>query len=243
MGSWDTKETSGFLDGVRIWIDRAFFGTDAEYDEGNTTILILEGVREGPDVDPENADFRQFLSTGSKWEHRDGGKTAVHADGSEEFHAMCAYARFFTAFMELGDDADKVLRGRGFPDEAEIWVGLGMYVEQVEVDFGNIGKKSVLLPTQYLGDDRKAASGGSGGPSSPSPKAKAAAAKAKAKAAAAGGDSDGMQAELVAFAKGFESHDEFLTAAYDKWPEIEDFAEFADLIDENGTVWTEAQAG
>ncbi len=58
MGSWETKETSGFLDDVDIWVERAFFGTDAEYDEGNTTILILEGTREGPDVDPENADFR-----------------------------------------------------------------------------------------------------------------------------------------------------------------------------------------
>ncbi len=137
MGTWDTRESTGLLHDVDLWVESAKFGVDAEYDDGNTTILILEGIRVGPDVDPEDNEFRQFLSTGSKWEHRDGGKTAVHADGSEEFHASCAYARWFTAFMELSDDAAKELRGRGFPDEAESWVGLGMHVERVKHDFAS----------------------------------------------------------------------------------------------------------
>jgi len=240
MGSWDTRETTGLLHDVDVWVERAYFGTDAEYDDGNTTLLIMEGTKKGPDVDPEDSEFRQFFSTGSKWEHREGGKKAVHEDGSEEFHASCGYARFFRAVLELSDDAAKALQGRGYPDNAEIWVGLGFHLERTKVDFGPpLGEKEVLLPTEYLGDNQEG--GAVKKEASSKDKAKAAIAKAKA-ASKGGGDDDGQRKELVALAKTFDTHDEFVMAAYDKWPEVEGFDEFTDMVDENGTIWTEAKA-
>jgi hypothetical protein len=244
MGSWDTRESTGLLHDVDVWVEKAYFGTDAGYDNGDTLVLIMEGTKVGPEVDPEDNTFRQFFSTGSKWEGRDNGKTAIHADGSEEFHASCAYARFFEAFMELSDDANKVIRKRGFPDEAKIWVGLGFHLERMKFDYGPpIGERDVLVPTAYLGDnglDDNYAQSNQLDLSDDKPKKQTAAQKAKAAKIKA--KSNGRQAELIEFAAEFESHDEFLTAAYDKWDEIEDFEEFADLIDENGTIWTTASA-
>jgi hypothetical protein len=226
VGSWDTRESSGLLDDADVWVERAYFGYDAQYDDGNTCILILEGT--SPDLPPEDNAVRQFFSTGTGWEPRDNGKSAVNADPKiDEFHSSCAYARFFRAVLELPGAGD-VIKGRGFPDNAEIWNGLGFHLERMTVNYGPpIGERKVLLPTAYLGEGAPASGGGAAA------KAKA----AKAKAAANGG----KQAEIVEFAKGFGTHDEFLTAAYGKWADIESFDEFADLIDENGAIWTAAQ--
>lgn len=233
MGSWDTRESSGLLDDFDLYVENAHFGYDAQY--GDACLFILEG--RSPQGDPENEyQVRQYYSVGSGWEPAKGGAEASHPD-TDEFHASTNYSRFFRAVLELSETASKTLQDRGYPNTATIWNGLAFHMERQEVDYGgDFGKRKVLLPTAYLGEEDFP---GAGGGKATTAKAKAAAAKAKAAKAGTGGD---LRSKVVELASAHDDHDAFLEAMFTEFPEIESEDIYADAVDVNGEIWAEAHA-
>jgi len=220
--SWEVEETTGLVDDIDVWLDGCKFGYDASY--GDNPVFMLRGT--SPDLPAENQEVGQFYSIGSGWEPVGNGKTVTHEDGKDDFHASCNYARFFRAALALSPEAEKTLQARGFPDDASIWDGLGFHLERQEIDYGsNIGKKRVLLPTAFLGEGEA--------PAKPSPNAAKAAAAKKAAA-------NPMRARLVALAGEHTSHDDFLTAVYGEFPDIEeDSGLFGEVVVDTGGIWAE----
>lgn len=213
MPGWETVESTGLLDDCDITITKAEFNYDAQYDNGETLIMIMEGTSNHEAYE----DFTQFFSIGAGWDTEDNGATVV---GKDAFNSNSQYARFFLAAIDLAGDA---LTGRGFPDNASIWTGLKFHVNRATVDYGGeIGEKQVLLPTAFLGVD-------SGKAEAPAPAA------TPEPTGASNGTNAALRAKLMATAMASSDHDAFLETVMEKYPEVqEDDDLFAAIVDETG---------
>lgn len=210
MGSWDLVESSGLLDKANIEITGAEFGYDAGYAKGEQLILIMSGTSDQEGWE----EFTQFFSIGQGWDTLDGGATAV---GHDAFNKNSQYGRFIQGALDSG--AGEVLKGRGTPDKAAIWVGLKFHVERVPVDYGGeIGKKNVLVPTAYLGEAGKAE-----------------APVATPTGATGNGSGDAVLRAKVMALKNTPNHDAFIEEVITKYPEVQQHPDlFAEVIDPDG---------
>ena len=211
--SWELVETTGLLDKADIEITGAEFNYDAGYADGEQLLLILNGTsnQEGWE------EFTQFLSIGRGWDSPDNGATV---EGNDNFTNNSQYGLFIQGAVDAG--AGNILKDRGFPDKASIWVGLRFHVERVEHDYGDLGTKQVLVPTAFLGEATAVA-----------PKAEAPVEVAGAAPASDGSDAV-LRAKILAL-RSAPNHDAFIEEVITKYPEVQQHTDlFAEVVDPDG---------
>ena len=212
-GSWDLVETSGLLDDADIEITGAEFNYDAGYANGEQLLLIFSGTsnQEGWE------EFTQFLSIGKGWDSPDNGASV---EGNENFNANSQYGRFIQGALDSG--AGGVIKDRGFPDKASIWVGLKFHVKRVDVDYGGeIGVKQVLVPTAFNGEATSTA-----------PKAEA---PVETPTTGAANGSDAVLRAKILALKNAPNHDAFIEEVITKYPEVQQHTDlFAEVVDPDG---------
>jgi len=225
MSSWDT-ESGGLFDEGEVTLDKARFGFDADYQDGDVLCFILEFE------DESGEDVRQLYSIGNGWDSIKKGKGV---EGRDAFHESTNYAIFFKA--ALATDALAVIQERGYPDDATIWEGLRFAMKRSDI-VRNIGDKEVIskvvLPVKFIGvageDDEE------------TPKAKK---DSKKKDGKKSSGSAALKAKVRKIAKANDDHDDFLIAVLDAHPEVEDAdnkALYDDVLDEDESgLWAKAQ--
>jgi len=212
MGSWDGVEGGALLDKAEVTIEKAYFATDALYQGGEVLVFIFEGT--SPQSPLDDQAVRQFYSIGNGWDTADG-VTVTHPD-LDGFRTSTNYYQFFQAALDT--DAVTVLKERGFPDNAKIWEGLRFYMERKHIDRPGLGSSEVLVPVRYLG---LAGEADTPAPAAAAPKA-------------AGGNKV-LRAKLKKLAKEHDDHDDFLAAALEEFPEVEEDEDlYAAVLDEDG---------
>lgn len=258
---WDDALTSGFLEEYRGTIQNPHFGTDDEYNEGQTLRLQVDIRVDGhddPDSDVDPGDvFTEAFNVGDvdTWEALDGGKRVGKVDGKPpKFNDRTGIGQLVKlargkalqtedgeVVMEGADELLPVLRERGHYTRADVWDGLQFSFRRLTFGFDQreTGERITYnrtYPVAFLGveDEGKATKKAS----KSTAKDKVAAAKAKSKAKDNG---DGpTEADLVEEAGNHDSFDEFLAAAMDKWPGVEDGDLAGPLLDEESGVYAQA---
>jgi hypothetical protein len=218
LGKWDTT-AGGALPGqdgpVAVEVTEASFNYDAQYQNGEVLVFILEG-----ECDHEFWNGYQLYSIGTGWETEDN--QIVEHPTRDGFVNSTNYARFFTAALEIEEIRDVLMErdsegsGEG-PADASIWEGLTLLLEAVEIPGFNKGDKprNVLLPVGLVTDD-------DGGKKKKKKK------KSKSGKAEAG---DGLsKSTLKTLAGEAESYDEFVETVLTQYPEIEDNDSLYDLL-------------
>lgn len=210
---WAT--TSGLVDDIDITISDAYFGFNADYNNGETLVLTIEGTTD----DEDNKEYSGFYPCGGGWETTDKGKTASREDGKRKgFNKTSGYGLFFTAAIEAG--AGDVLRERGTPFEAAVWPGLTFHMKRLKHNYGGeIGEIERLLPVEFKG---VAGEGGAKPAKATGATKKAAPTKAEPEGEAdeAGAASSNgelpvpLKAKLKKLARECETHDQFIERAY-----------------------------
>ena len=79
-----------------FYISSAFFGPDANYQQGTTTLLILEGV------DEDGNEAREIYNVGKDWISPDGGRTVQSTKGNKVIPRNTNYGKFIENFILLG---------------------------------------------------------------------------------------------------------------------------------------------
>ena len=247
---WNSPGEAGLLNDFDFTVTKAFFAPDQGYMNGDQTMLQLEGTTD----DPEQPTTHLWFSCGNGWESRDGGKTVDHPQktkNSKKFFNQASWMhRLLNRCIEELDLYD-VLKARGSVFSAAPWVGLSFHMNMEEVDFGgNIGVKTHLMPTAFLGADSKAAA------AAPAPKTEAAAPKTgqtaaeklaakkaeREAAAASNGGGASLRDQVVAI---FTEETDFATAQEkaSQLPGIDADDELVMSILEEGGLWAEVKAG
>lgn len=249
-GSW--KTSSGLLDDFDFSIEEAWFGTNEKF--GDTVLLNLRGIAEQEvDGDMVVVDDEHLLlySCGDGWEAAKGGREAAHAAGKTTFTNNSNMGRLIDAVVGLGDDAIDELSSRGESYEADTWEGLKFHIERKTFSFRNreTGEQvnyEVPLPTDFLGTfdpeeeeaPKKKSSSKKGSKSS-----KRGSRGSRRKKA----DNSDLRDAVVEFAAQYEDHADFVEEVFD--PDEFDQAEelqndeelSADVLDEDGEIWTESR--
>ena len=156
----DNKESyeldTGLIDDYEVVVENAYFGFHEKYLGGDLPLLILSCA--SPDEDMAVRD--ELFSIGRGWEVAPGGERVEGKEGKEKFLASSWIGRLIVRCSELdmpgfdGGDGGSVLdfiADRGSAQEAHIWIGLRFRMKREEADFGDMGKKSHIMPTQCLG--------------------------------------------------------------------------------------------
>lgn len=254
MGSsWDT--TSGLMDGRMEEVTAAWFGENEESERaGDKLYLHLQGnlYEEGADVPVEDHILR--LSIGSGFEVYEEGAEVEHGSGKNQFNRNTGIGRFIDSIKAL-DNADEVfayLGERGEATQATTFEGLSFTYENVNFPFTNDDGENVdyYVPqiTEFEVPGAKKTRGKAKSTTRKSttkksttrkkaPAKKAPAKKSRAKKS----DEDVLKDKLVELAGEFEDHEEFVEAALEEFPEVEEFDDLhVDLMDEDGEIWTTA---
>lgn len=224
--SYDT--TSGLLDEFDGEVQRAWFATDARYNDGKSIMLHLEIKTTDPDV-PE---VTEKFPVGTGWDSTDGGATIVHEKGKTQFNSSSIYGKILDLVKKDGGilhDVLPVLKSRGPSTNAAIWVGLTFHFKKTEFNYGaEIGAKSRVIPVKFLGEGAQ--------PSLPTTAATAPAATEVAAPAASAVEADPVVlAKLRSAAKDSPTHQAFLDAAIAVDGVLTNDALMAALVDETAT--------
>ena len=221
--AWGTDD--GLLDDYDLQVEAAWFGPDEENDD-DRIFLFLQGPAfvDGEEVDEEH---RDRFSCGKGWEVVEEGEGVEHGSGRNKFHSAAGVGRLARATVGLGDDEAELLGERGVPWEAKVWQGLTFHMVRREFSFkdsdGEVQEYRVPLPTAVSVTEKK--------------KAKKKAAKKKAPAKNSGGakGEKALKRKLVKLAGDFDDFEEYVDAALDEYPEVEDYDDLhAELLDEDG---------
>lgn len=217
---WETTE-GGALPGsdgpVEVAITDQSFNYDASYGDGEVLVFILEG-----ECDHEHWQGSILYSIGKGWETDDN----IIVEGRDQFNGNTNYARFFRAVLET-DAADIVMErakesGEG-PADASIYRDLIFEFERKPYKGFDGDEKFLLLPTKFVGEAGK------------KKKSKGKGSKGKGKGKASKVSEKELRKSLVKLAGKHDDHDEFVEAALDKFPEVEDFSDLYDeVLDEDG---------
>ena len=227
MTGWEPVETSGLPDNIDFTIVKAEFGYDAAYNNGEQILFMIHAA----ETDAEGQPYRSFYSLGKAggWETLDHGRSVVSQTNppATGFNKQSAYWKFIEAALSAG--AGSVIQARGTPDNASIWEGLRFHLDRVNVDYGGeIGTRQFLLPTNFLGEAGKVEAS--------QPAAESAVAEPVAGSnGGSGATTNILDVKLLALAKNSESHDTFIEAVMEKYPEVTNNEElFGRVLDENG---------
>lgn len=152
--------STGLPDSLDVTVEEAWFEFDPEYNNGQTLLAKMTVMTNDEEFGDAGRGTLMY-PCGEGWSAAERGAAAVRDDGNMKkgFNNSCGYAKFFLGAIEC-EGAEKVLRseGRGDPRKAGMWVGTSWHLDRKETDYGgDIGKRSRLIPTAFLGE------GGSGG--------------------------------------------------------------------------------
>jgi hypothetical protein len=153
--SWETE--TGLLDNYDGTIQRAWFATDARYNDGNSIMLHWEIATNDPEV-PETV---EKFPIGGGWDSPDGGASVTHEKGKQKFNENSIYGKIVKRTTQPDGalhDAFPALKAKGRPTVAAVWEGLTFHFEREEFDYGSeIGKRSRTMPVKFLGENAQAA--------------------------------------------------------------------------------------
>jgi pyruvate/2-oxoglutarate dehydrogenase complex dihydrolipoamide acyltransferase (E2) component len=142
---WDT--ISGLPDDFDGWVAKTSFGYRDDYMDGEIALLIWE-------VESDDLDEPQDIiwSCGKGWEVTGRGKSVEHNRGRAKFTDTSMLGKLLNRTVQsLGVD----MRGRGSAREAAVWEGMGFHFVREEEDYGGeIGVRTHLMPTEFLGFDK-----------------------------------------------------------------------------------------
>ena len=229
--AWGTE--TGLVDNFVLRVDESWFATDARYNNGETLLLNWKGKTDQPIGTDGETEFTASFPVGGGWVSNDGGETAVSEKGRAKFNSSSIYGRIVdSAIADKGDGGlglGNIVKGRGRPTQAKIWTGLTFRMKQVEFNYGGeIGKKSRLMPVEFLGENRDPADFAESGTSD------AQAAGQTASAPAASNGTGDLKTRLEQLAKATDSHAAFVDKALEI-PEVsEDAALLESVVDEKG---------
>ena len=155
--AWETE--TGLLDEYQGTVTRAWFATDARYNDGNTVMLHLEIATN----DQEFPEVTEKFPCGSGWDSRDGGETIEHEAGKQKFNKNSIYGKIVDRVTKpdgVLHDAFTTIKGRGRPTKAGIWEGLTFQFKREEFNYGgDIGTRSRVMPVKFLGENAQASTG------------------------------------------------------------------------------------
>lgn len=244
MTGRETLETaSGLLDNYTLDVKEAWFGTDEESEfQPDRFYLFLRGPAE---VDGEvvEEEYRERFSIGNGWELVDEGRGIEHGTGKNKPRRGSGHgwlvAHLVTWFHDEGDEDELfALVDKSGTNTADFWERLELSMErQIVSKFkdtdGNMRDYELPLPTGAKVKSKK--------------KGKA---KAKGKGKKSSGKAKGddpaakLKKKLVKLAGDFEDddHDTFVDAALEAHGDaLEELDELhADVLDDEGDIWTEA---
>lgn len=215
--------SDGLLDDFDVEIQEVTFEVNLSLDDTGEKLFAHVTGRTDDDDQPE---FDEYFGLGTGWETTDG-RTVGRADGRRKgFNKSTKYQLWIAGAVDAG--AGDVLRKRDpelGPMNAAIWEGLTFHVNRKEHDYGgDIGKKGILVPTEFKGEAKGKA-----------------AAKAEAPTTASGnGVSAALKAKLKKIAKASESLDEFIDQAF-AVDGVDGNAEAEELV-VSGSLYEEVQA-
>lgn len=235
--AWGTE--TGLVDDFVLRVDKSWFATDARYNNGETLLLNWQGAVDQPIGSDGDMEFTASFPVGGGWVSNDGGDTAESEKGRAKFNSSSIYGRIVdSAIAEKKDGGlgiGSLVKGRGRPTQAKIWEGLTFRMKQVEFNYGGeIGKKSRLMPVEFLGENVDPADFATGG----DVRAATGTASTSTETTASAGT---LEARLKAMAKTTDTHAAFVDKALEI-PEVsEDAALLERVVDEAG-LYTEARA-
>ncbi len=239
---WGTE--TGLVDNFVLRVEESWFATDARYNGGETLLLNWKGKTSEPIGSDGETEFTASFPVGSGWVSNDGGETAVSEKGRGKFNQSSIYGKIIESVKagkaEGGLGIMSLIAGRGRPTEAKVWNGLTFRMKQVEFNYGGeIGKKSRLMPVEFLGEGVDPADFAAGG-TSDAQAASANTSTASAAAPAGGGD---LEATLTALAKASDTHQAFVDKALEIPAVSEDATLLERVVDEAGGIYSTARAG
>lgn len=242
---WDDAVGSGLLDEYVGTISNAEFGTDPEYNDGETVRLMVDIVvdsHDEPDVDIDPGDtVEEAFNVGhvDTWEILDNGEGVAKVDGKRiKFNNNSGYGRLIASVnprsktaMEGADKLAEILQSRGPGNKADIWEGLTFRFKRLEFSFTPKGEDEVVYyrtyPVEFLGENGADTSSSKG--------------KSKGKSKSKDDDNEGpSRADLLALAAEHETYSKFLAAAMSKYPGVEDGEHAEDLMREKDGIFAEA---
>ena len=226
MSKWDTTE-GGALPGsdgpIEVEITGCSFNYDAAYNNGETLVFILEG-----ECDHELWQDTILYSISNGWDTDDN----VTVEGRDNFNGSTNYARFFQAVLDTKakDIVEERAEASGEgPADSSIYEGLTFKFERksYKVNFsGETETRYLLLPVKFVGEAGGKKKGKKKG------KSKGKAGKASAK---------DLRKKLVKLAGKYDDHDDFVEAALDKYPEVEDMEDLYDEVLDEDEIFEDAQ--
>ena len=130
----------------------AWFNTDPQAKFNKDQVFLF--LRLATD-NPENEVHEERYGCGPDWQTFDGGVTVEHPKGEgKRFNENTQVQRFVSAAIAC-DGAAEVLRPRGTPRNAKIWIGTKWYFEaetrEGTLDDGSKYKSTKNFPTKFLG--------------------------------------------------------------------------------------------
>lgn len=144
----------GLPDDFDFWITSAEFGFLPEYvDAQGSPQPLLLWWGESPDGDFEGP---IPWSLGKGWEpSKDRTRVTNPSKKKQTFVATSMYGRLIRRMQDL--KVLDVLKRRGDPTEAHVWVGLGFHMRREEIEYPGLlgdrgGKTSRLMPVSFLGE-------------------------------------------------------------------------------------------
>lgn len=248
--------STGLPEKVRAKITDSYFTFDADYNDGQTLLLKLEIQSDDTEIGTNGADTFQY-PCGPGWEPADKGARAKREDGTKKaFHVNSGVAVLCAGAVEAG--AAEVLKSRGTPLDAGIWKGLEFTFHRKGFTFSNRENNekveySRMVPVEFHG-------GGEGGKKAAGSTKKAASKPAAASKAepegevdesttttgegeGAGGLTEPQRVKLKILAKKSDTHNDFMEAAFEQYPDLMGNAEAEEAIadDGEGSIWQQAQ--
>lgn len=199
---FDPWDISDVREGFTATITEAEFITDDRF--GEQCLLKLGGVsEEGSWKDLE--EYPMLITCGRTWQPSEGGTSMRRVDqGIPKISPQSNYGVFLHKGFESDPDLEKVIRTRGRPWFADVWIGLKLRFEYVQMDRGDFGKSDVVYPAKLIEivDELPKGKG------APQPKGDQAQRPAKL--------AEDTEAALKALASTSGSYDEFVSEALDQ---------------------------
>lgn len=141
--TWQTG--TGLITDYDGEVVEAFFGTDARYNDGNTTILFLknkplDGTEPGSDDGLIQESFPMGGTTESSWRTEDGGKTAA---GGKKINRSTAMGSLIDRIVTLAGGVEEAAEvfGGGETTKAATWLGFRAHWNEF-TEGGKVGADS-----------------------------------------------------------------------------------------------------
>lgn len=132
------------------------FGTDARYNNGESTLLFWKVRPFDIELPPDKDTIEVSFGVGGGWHSYDGGETVEHADGKTKVNNSAWYGKLVDWALESGM-ADTLQAKGDSPLQSKIWTGLAFRFEEREFNFGgDIGKKKRVMPVEVLAGEGSA---------------------------------------------------------------------------------------